>query len=425
MNKKILSMIIAASMISSSAVVFAEDEPAVVDNDAVLISDTIDATDEGIMLISEEAVAEDEAIEIAPSFVNFEALKVVAVDGEVIETVDAEENTVFVNTHKSMFFNIDGTEIELKDLKAGDELSIFVRANEPTPLVLPAEYTPAVIVKADAEYAGSVAVDTFIPNTDGEGYINTTGTLVIHLPEDFVTNKRIDNDYIVFYSRTTMSIPPQAPADKVVLLPAEIVEEETEEVAGETVTEGKKFADVADDAAYAQSVYDVVERGLFNGVSETEFMPGGNMTRAMFVTVLGRLDGFAVKDAMPTGFSDTPGDQYYSSYVVWANENGIVKGYEDGTFRPDNQVTREEAMQIIWNYCAYKGMTPEEGQAWATQLPYKDAARMSGYAVNAGMWNAIHNYFTVDGEENIRPTENATRAEVACAMNVLAGEIEK
>lgn len=418
MNKKILSMIIAASMAASATAAFAENEPAVVDDNAVLVSDLIDASSEGIMLISEDAPVEEEAIEIAPSFVNFEGLKIVAVDGTMIETVDENDNTVFVNAHKSVFFNIDGTETKLDELKEGDELSIFVRANEPTPLVLPAEYTPAVIVKADPAYAGSVAVDTFIPNADG-GYINTTGTLVIHLPEDFVENKRLDNDYIVFYSRTTMSIPPQAPADKVVLLQEEVVEEAVE---GETDT--KKFVDVADDASYAKSVYDVVERGLFNGVSETEFLPDGNMTRAMFVTVLGRLDGFAVKDAMPTGFSDTPGDQYYSSYVVWANENGIVKGYEDGTFRPDNKVTREEAMQIIWNYCQYKGMTPEDNKAWAVRMPYADTEKVSEYAVNAGMWNAIHGYFTVDGEENIRPTESATRAEVACAMNVLASEIE-
>ncbi len=421
MKKRILSIMLVAAMAASSTAVMA-DEPAVMDDNAVLISDTIDASDEGIMLISEEgaeAIAEEEAIEVAPSFVNFAGLKIVAIEDTMIETVDEDDNTVFVNAHKSMFFNVDGTETKLDELEAGDELSIFVRANEPTPLVLPAEYTPAVIVKADPAYAGSVAVDTFIPNTDGEGYINTTGTLVIHLPEDFVENKRLDNDYIVFYSRTTRSIPPQAPADKVVLLPAEVVEEAVEE----DVVETKKFADVADDASYAESVYDVVERGLFNGVSETEFLPDGNMTRAMFVTVLGRLDGFAVKDAMPTGFSDTPGDQYYSSYVVWANENGIVKGYEDGTFRPDNKVTREEAMQIIWNYCTYKGMTPEDGQAWAVQLPYADKTRMSEYAVNAGMWNAIHGYFTVDGEENIRPTESATRAEVACAMSVLADEI--
>ena len=417
MNKKILSILLIAAMAASSTAAFAENEPAVVDNDAVLISDTIDASDEGIMLISEDAEITEEAAEVMPSFVNLTGLKVVAVEDGRIETVDENDEIIFLNTDKAVFYNNDGTETKLDELAEGDELSVFIRADEPAPAIIPAEYTPAVVINIDPGYAGSVAVDTFIPNTDGEGYINTTGTLVIHLPEDFVENKRLDNDYIVFYSRTTMSIPPQAPADKVVLL-----SEPVDEL--EVIEDTKKFTDVADDAAYAQSVYDVVARGLFNGVSETEFMPDGSMTRAMFVTVLGRLDGFAVKDAMPTGFNDTPADQYYSSYVVWANENDIVNGYEDGTFRPDNQVTREEAMQIIWNYCTYKGMTPDEGQTWAVRMPYADTNKVSEYAVNAGMWNAIHGYFTVDGEENIRPTEEATRAEVACAMKVLADEIE-
>ena len=111
MNKKILSMIIAASMAASATAAFAENEPAVVDDNAVLVSDLIDASSEGIMLISEDAPVEieaaegetpveEEAIEIAPSFVSFEGLRIVAVDGTMIETVDENDNTVFVNAHK-------------------------------------------------------------------------------------------------------------------------------------------------------------------------------------------------------------------------------------------------------------------------------------------------------------------------------------
>ena len=84
MNKKILSMIIAASMAASATAAFAENEPAVVDDNAVLISDTIDASDEGIMLISEDAPVEEEGIEVAPSFVNFAGLKIVAIDDTMI-----------------------------------------------------------------------------------------------------------------------------------------------------------------------------------------------------------------------------------------------------------------------------------------------------------------------------------------------------
>lgn len=54
-------------------------------------------------------------------------------------------------------------------------------------------------------------------------------------------------------------------------------------------------------------------------------------------------------------FSDVNTNEYYAPYVSWAAENGIVSGYEDGTFRPDNNITREEMAEIFMNYYDYKG----------------------------------------------------------------------
>lgn len=422
MNKKILSILLVAAMAAASTAALA-DEPAVIDDDAILISDTIDASSEGIMLISEEgAEAVSDEFVLEPTFVSFNALKVVAVEDGRIEAVNEDDEIIFLNTSKAVFYNNDGTETSLDELEAGDELDVFVRADEPAPAIIPAEYTPAVIVNVDPNVSEKVTVDTFIPNPDG-GYINTSGDLVIHLPEGFTENKRLDNDFIVFYSITTMSIPPQAPADKVVLLTEPANEFETVEDM-DVIDDLNLFDDVDETDEFVSDIYEVVARGLFKGVSETEFMPDGNMTRAMFVTVLGRLEGFAIKDAMSTGFSDTPGDEYYSTYVVWADENNIVNGYEDGTFRPDNKVTREEAMQIIWNYCTYKGLVPQEDDTWALRMTYADLADMSEYAVTAGMWNKLNEYFVEDENENIRPKDAVTRAEVAHAMSVLASEIE-
>ncbi len=423
MNKKILSILLVAAMTASATAALA-DEPAVVDDDAILISDTIDASSEGIMLISEDDVnASKQEVALDPTFVDFTALKVVAVEDNRIETVNEDDEIIFLNTGKAVFYNNDGTETKLEDIKEGDELDVYVRADEPAPAVLPAEYAPAVVINVDPNVTEGVTVNTFIPNGDG-GYISVTGDLVVYLPEDFTENKRLDNDFIVFYSITTRSIPPQTPADKVVLLTEPANEFETTEDM-DVVDDLNLFDDVDETDEFVSDIYEVVARGLFKGVSETEFMPDGNMTRAMFVTVLGRLEGFAIKDAMATGFSDTPGDEYYSTYVVWADENDIVNGYEDGTFRPDNKVTREEAMQIIWNYCVYKGIAPKDDNTWALRMTYADLADMSEYAVTAGMWNKLHEYFTEDENENIRPKDAVTRAEVAHAMSVLASEIEE
>ena len=355
---------------------------------------------------AEDTENDEQAIE--NPFVKFEGSSVASVENDVVVLEDAEGNPSSLNAAQALIYDVDGTELTAADLKEGDSVTFYVRANQPTILIYPPVYTPAVIIRNDAEYAGSVDVSKYVP-AEGEGYINAEGSLVIHMPEGFVENKKLDNDYIVFYSVTTKSLPPQTTPDKLVLIEEPVIE--------------STYADVADDAWYAESVADVTNSGLFNGISEEEFAPEESMTRAMFVTVLGRLDGVAVKDACVTGFEDTPGDQYYSSYVAWANMNNIVNGYEDGTFRPDETVTREEAMQIIFNYCEYKGVGPEG--AWAVLVDYADAAEISEYANDAAMWNVIHGYLLEDENGNINPDKTATRAEIAYAMDILATQLGK
>lgn len=371
-----------------------------------------------VVLEEAEEAAPDEASAEEPedepqvadnSFVKFEGMSVSGIEDGRIELTDGNEGINYINTDGAVVYDIDGTELTAADLKEGDSVTFYVRANQPTILIYPPVYTPAVIIRNDADYAGSVDVSNYTKSEDGDGYINAEKSLVIHMPEGFVENKKTDNDYIVFYSVTTKSLPPQTTPDKLVLLEEPVIE--------------SAYDDVADDVWYAESVAEVTNRGLFNGVSDTEFAPEGEMTRAMFVTVLGRLDGVAVKDACVTGFEDTPGDQYYSSYVAWANMNDIVNGYDDNTFRPDQVVTREEAMQIILNYCEYKGIGPEG--AWAVQVDYADADQISDYALDAAMWNVINGYLIPDENGNINPDKTADRAEIAYAMNILAEQLGK
>lgn len=368
----------------------------------VMLDSSEPAEDNGEETTDEPQVSEN-------SFVKFEGMSIAGIEDGTIELTDGNEGINYLNTSDAVIYDVDGTELTAADLKEGDSVTFYVRGNQPMILIYPPVYTPAVIIRNDADYAGSVDVSNYTRLEDGDGYINTEKSLVIHMPEDFVENKKMDNDYIVFYSVTTKSLPPQTTPDKLVLLEEPVVE--------------SSYDDVSDDVWYAESVAEVTSRGLFNGISDTEFAPEGDMTRAMFVTVLGRLDGVAVKDACVTGFEDTPGDQYYSSYVAWANMNNIVNGYDDGTFRPDQVVTREEAMQIILNYCEYKGIGPE-GE-WAVLVDYADADQIDDYAMDAAMWNVIHGYLLEDENGNINPDETADRAEIAYAMDVLAGQLGK
>lgn len=111
------------------------------------------------------------------------------------------------------------------------------------------------------------------------------------------------------------------------------------------------FSDVAEDAWYAAAVKYVNDKGLFSGTAADTFSPNVNMSRGMFVTVLGRAAGVNIDAAQAqTGFSDVDSSKYYAPYVKWASENGIVTGTSDKTFSPDSDVSREQMCSIIVRY---------------------------------------------------------------------------
>jgi len=91
------------------------------------------------------------------------------------------------------------------------------------------------------------------------------------------------------------------------------------------------FEDVTADSWFYQPVLDAVEAGIFSGVSSTRFDPLGRMSRAMFVTVLGQLDGVSPAGYPGDGgFPDVKAGEWYAPYVVWASRSGIVQGCGDG-----------------------------------------------------------------------------------------------
>lgn len=332
MKKKILSVLIISAMLLSSAAVMAEEN-------------TAGASGSDAVLISTEAQTDI-------PFVSFEQLTVVGNADGMIETTDENGGTTFFKMRDDiMIYEEDGTELKAEDIKEGDIITAYVRSNEPAPLIFPPQYTPAVIIRDKADYEGLVKVSNFTKTEGERAYISAEGDLVVNLPEDFIEARIMNNDFLVFYTMTTRSIPPQTTPDKLLVIPAASAVEEDEDIS---------FTDVPEDYTYCDSIKKAVKKGLFKGVSDKEFAPEGSLTRAMMVTILGRMDGIAVKDACVTGFEDTPGDQYYSSYVAWANENKIVQGYGDGTFQPNKSVTNEEAMIIVRNYCNYKGIELDE-----------------------------------------------------------------
>jgi len=180
------------------------------------------------------------------------------------------------------------------------------------------------------------------------------------------------------------------------------------EVTFEKLPWANPFSDVPADVDYLDALAFVCENGLFNGESATAFNPDGSMTRAMFVTVLGRMAG--VGDEFGTGdFADVPADAYYAPYVGWAKFAGITNGDGTGSFGVDDALTVEEAIVFLARYRAHCGYPTE---AEAKLADYADAADVSDWAADAMAW-AVENGIYAGADGKLNPQANATRAMVA------------
>ena len=170
------------------------------------------------------------------------------------------------------------------------------------------------------------------------------------------------------------------------------------------------FTDVKPEDPFFDDVKYVFEKEIMNGVSATEFAPLSDLSRGMIVTVLYRMEGEPAADGVH-GFTDVPADQWYSEGVAWAASAGIVLGYGDGTYRPGNPVTREQLAAILNRYAEYRGYAIKSGSPASA-----DEDSISGWARENVGWAAANGILKADGEGNLRPTEPASRAEIAGAI---------
>ena len=173
------------------------------------------------------------------------------------------------------------------------------------------------------------------------------------------------------------------------------------------------FIDVHESDWFYDSVKYVYINKMMNGVTSDMFAPEGNITRAMFVTVLYRMEKEPQAQASP--FSDIAGGSYYERAVAWANANGIVKGVSDAEFAPDESITREQMAAMIYRYAAYKKMDLSAGES-TNILSYADYSDISDYAVSAMRYAAgsgIINGMTAD---TLSPKGISTRAQAAAVF---------
>ncbi|MBQ2326840.1 MAG: S-layer homology domain-containing protein, partial [Clostridia bacterium] len=175
----------------------------------------------------------------------------------------------------------------------------------------------------------------------------------------------------------------------------------------------EEFEDVNLDAWYHEVLDKAVELGLLKGTSDETIEPNGDMTRAMLVTVLYRLEGEPeVEGEMP--FADCAADTWYSDAVIWAYENEIVKGISDTEFAPNANVTREQFATILYRYAQSEGVDVSVGKD-TNILSYEDAFDVSDWAMEAMQWACGAGVVNGNGDM-LLPLDAATRAEAAAML---------
>ena len=180
-----------------------------------------------------------------------------------------------------------------------------------------------------------------------------------------------------------------------------------------TAPVGLPFADVSGSDWFYNDVRYVYEKGIMDGTGADRFSPNAPLTRAMIVTILYRMAG-SPSVSGSSDFTDVAAGKWFAKAVAWAAANGIVNGYGDSLFGPNDPVTREQLAAILYRYAVYGGMTAvtlEENLG-----SFADTAQLSAYAIQAMNWAVGQGLINGSGS-NLVPKAQATRAQGAAIIH--------
>ena len=160
------------------------------------------------------------------------------------------------------------------------------------------------------------------------------------------------------------------------------------------------------------------EAGWINGIGESRFDPEGSLTRAMFVTVLYRMENEPEAETSP--FTDIESGSWYEKAVAWASANGIVKGISETEFAPDSAITREQMAVIVYRYAALKGYD----LTGADTASYADTGTISDYAMEAVLWADEKAIMLGNADGTFAPQDSTTRAQAAAVFMRVAENLQ-
>ena len=173
-------------------------------------------------------------------------------------------------------------------------------------------------------------------------------------------------------------------------------------------------------AWYHDGIHYCLEKHLMEGVGNGYFQPSGNVSRAQIVTILWRMEG---KPASGKNvFTDVVKGSWYEAAVAWAAANGIVEGYGNGKFGPNDSITREQFAAILYRYAVFKGY--DVGKQ-ANLGAYADAKEISSWAASAMGWANANGLITGVTTRTLEPRGTATRAQAAAIIQRFCQNLAK
>lgn len=168
------------------------------------------------------------------------------------------------------------------------------------------------------------------------------------------------------------------------------------------------FKDVSKDDWFYEYVKEAYDKGLISGIDESHFGPYLITTRGMIATLVHRVEGVPYTE-FKSIYPDVYENRYYTDGVHWGTEHDVLWGYGNGLYGPEDLVTREQLVSILYRYANYKGLdTSIKGDLSA----FTDADNITGYALPGMKWAVANGLIAGRTSDTLEPTAYATRAEV-------------
>lgn len=258
----------------------------------------------------------------------------------------------------------------------------------------------------------------------GDAFVNCPNVTAITVPASVVSLP--DG---VFPAKEDLTV--SGPADSAVAaycaahgIAFTVMEEKAAEA--QAVVAGTSFSDVKTGDWFYAYIEDLVSKDIVHGRTPTTFVPNGTVTRAEFVRLLANLSGLSQEDAEAYRgknlFTDVAAASWYAPTVNWAGELGIVDGVGENRFAPNNNVSRQEMMTMLYRYnqIVSKAALPR----LVSELRFADSGSISSWAAEAVREMQLANI--VDGKGNyvLDPLGNASRAEAAKIISVFSGLLD-